>query len=95
MVWGFCVYFVYMIPLETDVNIVSKNAILGYFHIIELVQKVITDCLLIQGQYLHAKDADVPIVRVLMNQQNLFVPIQMKLFYLNMILIALLKMLFI
>ena len=25
MVWGFCVYFVYMIPLETDVNIVSKN----------------------------------------------------------------------
>ena len=27
MIWGFCVYFVYMIPLETDVlrNIVSKN----------------------------------------------------------------------
>ena len=25
MVWGFSVYFVYMIPLETDVNIVSKK----------------------------------------------------------------------
>ena len=29
MIWGFCVYFVYMIPLETDVlrNIVSKNTV--------------------------------------------------------------------
>ena len=39
MVWGFCVYFVYMIPLETDVlrkHRFQKEAILQYISMLEL-----------------------------------------------------------
>ena len=32
MVWGFCVYFVYMIPLETDVLRKHRFQKLEYIH---------------------------------------------------------------
>ena len=40
MVWGFCVYFVYMIPLETDV--LRKHRFQKYIGQCETVSKLVT-----------------------------------------------------
>ena len=50
MVWGFCVYFVYMIPLETDVlrkhrfqkSITSPEQIMLTFCVIDRCQRIKT-----------------------------------------------------
>ena len=39
MVWGFCVYFVYMIPLETDV--LRKHRFQKYQHYIDALGEVL------------------------------------------------------
>ena len=56
MVWGFCVYFVYMIPLETDVlrkHRFQKNYPVGFTtESLPLDVMVTTDGMVVIGEFL-------------------------------------------